>query len=260
MLATQVRQKDGVFYFVAYPAEDLLRKIRFMSRFYGEGEQIAPIEPSEEDDIARFIAKIERTDKAFQRQLSKAKVAAIKNFYETAASQPPIPGTVLLFTAEKLRFDPVGRFEMPQVQAGGALGSHAYWRAQVGRGNPLFYRDTNVLAGDNGVGARGSTAPVAYETGFPILYDAKMDELDTHGQLEWGVGLGLRRARPRARSRSARPAAPRTRPRPRRPAARQGRGTRWRRARPPARRRRPDCGPRPRRSRCPRSRRERARA
>src|SRR5437899_4266608 len=109
MLATQVRQKDGVFYFVAYPAEDLLRKIRFMSRFYGEGEPIAPIEPSEEDDIARFIAKIEPTDKAFQRQLPRAKVSAIKNFYETAMSQPPIPGTVLLFTADRLRFEPLGR-------------------------------------------------------------------------------------------------------------------------------------------------------
>jgi DGQHR domain-containing protein len=111
MLATQVRQKDGVFYFVAYPAEDLLRKVRFMSRFYGEGEQIVPEEASEADDIARFIAKIERSDKAFQRQLSRAKVRAITNFYETAVSQPPIPGTVLLFTPERLRFEPVGSFQ-----------------------------------------------------------------------------------------------------------------------------------------------------
>lgn len=88
MLATQVRQKDGVFYFVAYPAEDLLRKVRFMSRFYGEGEQITPAEAPEEDEIARFIARIERSDKAFQRQLSRAKVRAITNFYETAVSQP----------------------------------------------------------------------------------------------------------------------------------------------------------------------------
>ncbi len=111
MLATQVRQKDGVFYFVAYPAEDLLRKVRFMSRFYGEGEQIAPTEVEETDEIAHFIAKIERSDKAFQRQLSRAKVRAITNFYETAVSQPPIPGTVLLFTSERLRFEPVGSFE-----------------------------------------------------------------------------------------------------------------------------------------------------
>ena len=42
MQATQIRQKDGVFYFVSYPAKDLLAKVRFISRFYGEGEEIAP--------------------------------------------------------------------------------------------------------------------------------------------------------------------------------------------------------------------------
>ena len=61
--------------------------------------------------MAHFIARIERTDHAFQRQLSRAKVRAIENFYENAGSQPPIPGTILLFTPERLRFDPVGRFE-----------------------------------------------------------------------------------------------------------------------------------------------------
>jgi DGQHR domain-containing protein len=113
MLATQVRQKDSVYYFVAYPAEDLLDKIRFISRYYGEGEQIAPetLPPAESDEIAAFIERVERSDAAFQRQLSKAKVRAIKNFYETAVSQPPIPGAVLLFTSERLSFDPVGKFE-----------------------------------------------------------------------------------------------------------------------------------------------------
>ena len=111
MLATQVRQKDSVFYFVAYPAKDLLEKVHFVSRYYGEGEQIAPEPVAEEDEIAKFISRIERTDKAFQRQLSRAKVRAIKNFYETAVSQPPIPGTVLLFTAERLRFQPTSRSE-----------------------------------------------------------------------------------------------------------------------------------------------------
>jgi hypothetical protein len=90
----------------------------------------------------------------------------------------------------------VARFEMPQVQAGGALGRHAYWRAQVGKGNPLYYRDTNVLAGDNGTRPEGTLTPApAYETGFPIFYDAKADDLDTHGQAEWGAGLGLRRTK-----------------------------------------------------------------
>jgi DGQHR domain-containing protein len=111
MLATQLRQKDGVFYFASYPTEDLLDKVRFISRFQGEGERILAEEVPENDEVGRFIAKIEQTDQAFQRQLSKAKVAAIKNFYEMAVSQPPIPGTVLLFTAERLRFEPVRGFE-----------------------------------------------------------------------------------------------------------------------------------------------------
>ena len=104
MLATQIRQKDGVFYFASYKAKDLLAKVRFISRFYGEGEQIAPSRIAHDDDIAQFIAKIERTDEAFQRTLSRAKVRALKNFYETAVTQPPIPGTVLLFTSERLGF------------------------------------------------------------------------------------------------------------------------------------------------------------
>ena len=104
MQATQIRQKDGVFYFVSYRAKDLLAKVRFISRFYGEGEEIAPSRISEDDDIAQFIAKIERNDHAFQRSLSRAKVRQLKNFYETAISQPPIPGTVLLFTSERLNF------------------------------------------------------------------------------------------------------------------------------------------------------------
>jgi len=111
MLATQLRQKDSVFYFAAYPTEDLLEKVRFISRFHGEGERIVPDEIDDDDEVAQYIAKIEQTDKAFQRQLSKAKVAAIKNFYEMAVSQPPIPGTVLLFTAERLRFEPIRGFE-----------------------------------------------------------------------------------------------------------------------------------------------------
>src|SRR5215470_1456611 len=104
MIATQIRQKDAVFYFVAYPSEELLGKVRFISRFYDEGEQIKPEEVAQEDDVAQFIARVERSEKAFQRGLSRSKVRAIRNFYETAISQPPIPGTVLLFTPQKLRF------------------------------------------------------------------------------------------------------------------------------------------------------------
>jgi DGQHR domain-containing protein len=111
VLATQIRQKDSVFYFCGYPADDILDKVRFISRFYAEGEPSLPGEAVDDDDeVAGFISKIEASDAAFQRQLSRAKVTTIKNFYETAVSQPPIPGTVLLFTDETLRFDPVRPF------------------------------------------------------------------------------------------------------------------------------------------------------
>jgi DGQHR domain-containing protein len=111
MIATQIRQKDAVFYFVAYPSEELLGRVRFISRFYDEGEQIKPEEISQEDDVALFIARVERSEKAFQRTLSRSKVRLIRNFYETAISQPPIPGTVLLFTPQKLRFQPISGSE-----------------------------------------------------------------------------------------------------------------------------------------------------
>jgi DGQHR domain-containing protein len=105
MIATQIRQKDALFYFASYPSEQLLTKVRFISRYYAEdGEGIAPEAAAPEDDVAQFIAKIEKSDKAFQRHVGKAKVAAIRNFYETAISQPPIPGVVLLFTPQKLNF------------------------------------------------------------------------------------------------------------------------------------------------------------
>ncbi|OGA00331.1 MAG: hypothetical protein A2Z64_13555 [Betaproteobacteria bacterium RIFCSPLOWO2_02_67_12] len=102
--ATQIRQKDGIFYFVSYRAKDLLARVRFISRFYGEHEQIPAARVARDDDIAQFISRIERTDRAFQRGLSRAKVRQLTNFYETAVTQPAIPGTILLYTSEKLNF------------------------------------------------------------------------------------------------------------------------------------------------------------
>src|SRR5580658_7854166 len=106
MIATQIRQKDALFYFASYPSEKLLQSVRFISRFYDEqGGQIEPEPVEEQDDVALFIAKIERNDKAFQRELSRAKVRSIRNFYETAISPPPIPGTGRLFTAHNLQVE-----------------------------------------------------------------------------------------------------------------------------------------------------------
>ncbi len=111
MLATRITQKEGVFYFIPYPAEQLLDRVRFTSRYYLEGEEIEREQPKEDDEVARFIAGIERSEKGFQRELSKQKLKQIVNFYETAVTQPLIPGTVLLFTDETLRFQKQGDSE-----------------------------------------------------------------------------------------------------------------------------------------------------
>ena len=109
MLATQIRQKEGAFYFIAYKAADLLDRVRFTSRYYYEGERIEAEEPGD-DEVAAFITGIEKSEKAFQRLLNRQKVRQIVNFYETAVSQPLIPGTILLFTDEMLAFERVGSF------------------------------------------------------------------------------------------------------------------------------------------------------
>jgi DGQHR domain-containing protein len=119
MLVTRIVQKEGIFYFAAYKAADLLDRVSFTSRYYFEGEQIEADEPGE-DEVARFIAGIEKSEKSFQRILNRRKIRQIVNFYETAVGQPLIPGTVLLFTDETLRFrrsdvsDSVGFLSEPE--------------------------------------------------------------------------------------------------------------------------------------------------
>jgi DGQHR domain-containing protein len=103
MLATRIVQKEGIFYFIAYKATDLLDRVSFTSRYYFEGEQIEADEPGQ-DEVARFIAGIEKSEKSFQRILNRRKIGQIVNFYETAVNQPLVPGTILLFTDETLRF------------------------------------------------------------------------------------------------------------------------------------------------------------
>jgi hypothetical protein len=109
--ATQVRQKDSVFYFAAYPAEDLLDRMRFISRFYAEGERgIAAEEAESGDDVANFIARIERTDAAFPREMSRTKVGAIRNFNDTAVSQPPSRARCCSSRPIRFPFQPIKPF------------------------------------------------------------------------------------------------------------------------------------------------------
>jgi len=104
MLAMRVRQKDATFYLVCYRGEDILRRVKFLSRHYTDAGE-APAR-TDEEDVASFIRGVEKSDGAFQRGLVRRKVKAILNFYETASAQPLIPGPVLLFTPENLDFRP----------------------------------------------------------------------------------------------------------------------------------------------------------
>lgn len=88
----------------------------------------------------------------------------------------------------------VNRFEETGAEAGGSFGQHVYWRASATGGTPLYFRDPNALAGDNGTPERtvGSTVPVVYGSGIPILYDTMGTDVSFSGRLQLGGGVGLR--------------------------------------------------------------------
>ena len=88
----------------------------------------------------------------------------------------------------------VGRFEETGAEAGGSFGPHVYWRASATGGTPLFFRDVNALAGDNGTPERtiGSTIPVVYGSGFPIMYDTLSPDVSVSGAVQLGGGAGVR--------------------------------------------------------------------
>jgi hypothetical protein len=86
------------------------------------------------------------------------------------------------------------RFEDTQILVGGTVGRNVYWRAQASNGNPLFFRDANALAGDNGTPERVPPNPsVDIKSGFPIFYDAEVESLFFEtGNVEVGGALGYR--------------------------------------------------------------------
>ncbi len=115
MLALRMRQKDSEFYFVSYRAEDLLSRVRFETRFYGErGEVVGGDEADDDapvDEVEQYVRAIERSSGAFQRELNRRKVRQIRDFFRNETDQPVVPGAVLLFTSEELKFSPIGQYE-----------------------------------------------------------------------------------------------------------------------------------------------------
>lgn len=195
MLAMRMRQKEAAFYFVSYPAADLMKKARFVSRFYaGPGESVGG-EPKkkEPDDVERFVAAIERSSGAFQRQLNRRKVNQIRDFYRNETRQPIVPGAVLLFTAEELRFrslsdqDRVGHLSEPD---GGFLiidGQHRL----AGLHFYLDEPDANANVEVPCVIFDGKTADFATEM-FVIINSThtrinKSHLVDLYEKIEWGT-------------------------------------------------------------------------
>ena len=86
------------------------------------------------------------------------------------------------------------RFEDVGYMAGGSVGRNLYWRITGTSGNPLFFRDTNALAGDNGIKELLQLHPdPRLKSGFPILYNSETEGyfLKT-GNIQWGGMLGYR--------------------------------------------------------------------
>lgn len=87
------------------------------------------------------------------------------------------------------------RFEDAGAEMGINLGRNLYFKLSATAGNPLFMRDPNALAGDNGTPAalRPNPDPIL-KTGVVVLYDAEVEDLDEDGNLEGGAGVGYRLA------------------------------------------------------------------
>lgn len=88
------------------------------------------------------------------------------------------------------------RFEDSGLEAGFDLPSGFYGRLSYTTGNPVFMRDANALAGDNGtddfrVPPNANPNP-SLKSGIVMLYDAEIEDFDLSSNPELGFGLGYR--------------------------------------------------------------------
>ncbi len=87
------------------------------------------------------------------------------------------------------------RFEDSGVELGFDLPNGLYAKGTWTTGNPVFFRDPNALAGDNGTSERivppENTEP-ALKSGIVILYDAEIERFDLGDESEIGAGIGYR--------------------------------------------------------------------
>ena len=84
------------------------------------------------------------------------------------------------------------RFEDVGIVIGVDLGEHLYLRGSLTQGNPIFMRDPNALAGDNGLPELLEPNPdPELGTGIVIPYDADVRSLDFESP-EYGGAAGIR--------------------------------------------------------------------
>jgi hypothetical protein len=86
------------------------------------------------------------------------------------------------------------RFEDVGFTAGGTIGRNLYWRLQGTTGNPLYFRDPNALAGDNGIRELLTPNPnPRLKSGIPILYNAETEGYTLRtDHVQFGQGIGYR--------------------------------------------------------------------
>ena len=84
------------------------------------------------------------------------------------------------------------RFEDFGFEGGIDFGSHFYLKASFTSGNPVFFRDPNALAGDNGTEVFRQTNPdPELGSGILMFYETDVEDFDFQHP-EVGVGLGVR--------------------------------------------------------------------
>lgn len=129
-------------------------------------------------EMPEFLARPERT-----------------SFFVQAGKAPKLERQpTRLLESYGLAANSFNRFEDVQLIIGGTVGRSLYWRLIGANGNPLFFRDPNALAGDNGVPELREPNPdPELKSGFPILYNAETEDLFFNtDNLQFGQALGYR--------------------------------------------------------------------
>ena len=117
------------------------------------------------------------------------------SFFALAGKSPRMERQpVRLLESYGLAATSFNRFEDVQVIIGGSIGRNLYWRVQGANGNPLYFRDANALAGDNGIPELLEPHPdPELKSGFPILYNAETEDIFFKtDHVQFGQAIGYR--------------------------------------------------------------------